>query len=56
MRRSRFSEERIIGVLREHEAEEICRRQGIPGATLDKWKSKYGSLDVWIAGTAPQGT
>jgi putative transposase len=46
MSRSRFSEEQIIGVLREHEAEEVCRRQGIPSATLDKWKSKYGGLDV----------
>jgi len=45
MKGSRFSEEQIIGVLREHEAgaktEEVCRRHGISSATLYKWKSKY---------------
>ncbi len=50
MKGSRFSEEQIIGVLREHEAgaqtEEVCRRHGISGATFYKWKSKYGGLDV----------
>ena len=50
MKRSRFSEEQIIGVLREHEAgaktEEVCRRHGISSATLYKWKSKYGGLEV----------
>jgi len=50
MKRSRFSEEQIIGVLREHEAgamtEEVCRRHGISSATLYKWKSKYGGLEI----------
>jgi putative transposase len=50
MKGSRFSEEQIIGVLREHEAgakpEEVCRRYGISSATLYKWKSKYGGLAV----------
>jgi putative transposase len=50
MKGSRFSEERIIGVLREHEAgaktEEVCRRGGISSATFHKWKSKYGGLEV----------
>ncbi len=50
MKGSRFSEEQIIGVLREHEAgaktEEVCRRHGISRATLYKWKSKYGGLEV----------
>ena len=50
MKRSRFSEEQIIGVLREHEAgsktEEVCRRHGISSATLYKWKSRYGGLEV----------
>ena len=50
MKGSRFSEEQIIGVLREHEAgaktEEVCRHHGISSATLCKWKSKYGGLEV----------
>ena len=50
MKGSRFSEEQIIGVLREHEAgaktEEVCRRHGISSATFYKWKSKYGGLEI----------
>ncbi len=50
MKGSRFSEEQIIGVLREHEAgartEEVCRRHGISSATFYKWKSTYGGLEV----------
>jgi putative transposase len=50
MKGSRFNEEQIIGVLREHEAgaktEEVCRRHGISNATFYKWKAKYGGLDV----------
>ena len=48
MRRSRFSEEQILGILREHEAGEgttaLCRRHGISEQTLYRWKSKYGGL------------
>src|SRR3979490_1334404 len=50
MKGSRFSEEQIIGVLREHEAgaktEEVCRKHGISSATFYKWKAKYGGLEV----------
>jgi putative transposase len=50
MKGSRFSEEQIIGILRERDAggktEEVCRRHGISNATFYKWKSKYGGLDA----------
>ena len=46
MRRSRFSEEQIIGILKEHQAggggTELCRKYGISDATFYKWRSKYG--------------
>jgi putative transposase len=50
MRRSRFNEEQIIGILREHEVgaatADVCRKHGISSATFYKWKAKYGGLDV----------
>lgn len=50
MKRSRFSEEQIIGILKEQEAgaatADVFRRHGISGATFYKWKAKYGGLEV----------
>ncbi len=50
MRRSRFSEEQIITILREQEAgaatADVCRKHGISDATFYKWKAKYGGLEV----------
>lgn len=50
MKRSRFTEEQIIGILREHEAgmktADLCRKHGVSSATFFKWKSKFGGMDV----------
>jgi putative transposase len=50
MKRSRFNEEQIIGVLKEAEAgaqvSELCRRHGISEATFYSWRSKYGGLEI----------
>jgi putative transposase len=54
MKQSRFTEERIIAVLRKHEAGsktgDVCRKHGISSATFYKWKAKYDGLDVSEAG------
>ena len=50
MKRSRFSEEQIIGILREAEGEEtvktVCAKHNISDATFYSWKRKYGGMDV----------
>ena len=50
MKRSRYNEERIIGILKEHQAglsaRDLCRKHGISDATFYKWRSKYGGLEV----------
>lgn len=50
MKRSRFSEEQIIGILWEQEAgsptADVCRKHGVSSATFYKWKAKFGGLDV----------
>jgi putative transposase len=50
MVQSRFTEERIIAILREHEAGskagDVCRKHGISSATFYRWKATYGGLDA----------
>lgn len=50
MKRKRFSEEQIIGILKEHETgiavADLCRKHGVSDASIYKWKARYGGLDV----------
>ena len=49
MKHNRFSEEQIIGILKEHEAgvpvADLCRKHGVSNASIYKWKAKYGGMD-----------
>lgn len=55
MKRSRFSEEQVIAILKERESgvatADVCRRHGISSATFCKWKSRFGGLEVSDAKT-----
>ena len=50
MKKSRFSEQQIVGILKEHEAgaktADVCRKHGISAATFYSWKSKFGGMEV----------
>lgn len=50
MKKSRYTEEQIIAILKQHEAgvktADLCREHGISSATFYGWKSKYGGMDV----------
>ena len=50
MKRSKFSEEQIVAILREQEAgsktADVCRKHGVSSATFYAWKAKYGGMDV----------
>jgi putative transposase len=51
MKRRRFSEEQIVGILREaekaeHNIAEVCRQHGIAETTFYRWRNKFGSMDV----------
>ena len=50
MKRSRFSEEQVIAILKQQEGgvstADVCREHGISSATFYKWKAKFGGLDV----------
>lgn len=50
MKRKRFTEEQIIGILTEHEAgipvADLCRKHGVSDASIYKWKARFGGMDV----------
>jgi putative transposase len=50
MKRSRFTEDQIIGILKEQEAgvsvADLCRKHGVSNASIYKWKARYGGMDV----------
>ena len=50
MKKARFTQDQIIGILKEHQAgataADLCRRHGISDATFCTWRSKYGGMEV----------
>ena len=46
MKHKRFSDEQVIGVLKEHEVDGICRRHAISSATFYTWRKKYGGMEA----------
>ena len=50
MKRCRFAEAQIIGILKEHEAgvsvADLCRKHGVSDANIYKWKAKFGGMEV----------
>ena len=50
MKRSRFTEEQIIGILKEQESgitvSDLCRKHGVSDASIYKWKAIFGGMDV----------
>lgn len=50
MKRSRFSDEQIIGILKEHQAGmsagDLCRKYGVSDATFYTWRKKYGGMEL----------
>ena len=50
MKKSRFTEDQIIGILKEHQAgiptAELCRKHGISDATFYNWRNRFGGMEV----------
>jgi putative transposase len=50
MKRSRFTEEQVIGIPKEHQAglgaKDLCRKHGVSDATFYKWRARFGGMEV----------